>query len=151
MTHSAELVAACHAHGGAREAVWHAIIRRNYGANHFIVGRDHAGPGIDSKGQPFYGPYDAQNLLQQVEREIGVTMVPFKEMIYLSDEDRYEENDQVRDGKRTASISGTAVRVDYLITAKRYPNGSRDRRSPPSCRRRLHPYTHGDFVFGLPG
>jgi sulfate adenylyltransferase len=106
---------------GPREAVWHAIIRRNYGANHFIVGRDHAGPGIDSKGQPFYGPYDAQNLLQQVEHEIGVTMVPFKELIYLPDEDRYEERDQVRDGKKIASISGTAVRVDYFNNGKALP------------------------------
>jgi sulfate adenylyltransferase len=106
---------------GPREAVWHAIIRRNYGANHFIVGRDHAGPGIDSKGQPFYGPYDAQNLLQQVEHEIGVTMVPFKELIYLPDEDRYEERDQVGDGKKIASISGTAVRVDYFNNGKALP------------------------------
>ena len=106
---------------GPREAVWHAIIRRNYGANHFIVGRDHAGPGIDSKGQPFYGPYDAQNLLQQVEHEIGVTMVPFKELLYLPDEDRYEEKDQVRDGTKIASISGTAVRVDYFNNGKKLP------------------------------
>ena len=51
--------------GGPREAVWHAIIRRNYGANYLIVGRDHAGPGPDSQGEPFYGPYDAQNLVMR--------------------------------------------------------------------------------------
>ena len=62
---------------GPREAVWHAIIRRNYGANHFIVGRDHAGPGNDSAGNPFYGPYEAQEMMQQYEEEIGVKMVPF--------------------------------------------------------------------------
>lgn len=107
---------------GPREAVWHAIIRRNYGANHFIVGRDHAGPGKDSKGQPFYGPYDAQELLSKFEREIGVKMVPFKEFVYLPDEDRYEESDLVPEGTRIASISGTEVRVDFLGNGKRLPS-----------------------------
>ena len=64
--------------GGPREALWHAIIRRNYGANHFIVGRDHAGPGKDSNGKPFYGPYDAQELVQRYQEEIGVKMLPFQ-------------------------------------------------------------------------
>lgn len=100
--------------GGPREAVWHAIIRRNYGANHFIVGRDHAGPGNDSTGKPFYGPYDAQELLKSVEKEIGVKMVPFEMMVYLPDEDRYELISQVPEGVATASISGTQVREDYL-------------------------------------
>lgn len=100
--------------GGPREAVWHAIIRRNYGANHFIVGRDHAGPGNDSAGKPFYGPYDAQELLKSVEKEIGVKMVPFEMMVYLPDEDRYELISQVPEGTATASISGTQVREDYL-------------------------------------
>ena len=71
---------------GPREAVWHAMIRRNYGANHFIVGRDHAGPGKDSEGTPFYGPYDAQKLLQRLGPEIGVKMIPFQEIVYLPDE-----------------------------------------------------------------
>ena len=100
--------------GGPREAVWHAIIRRNYGANHFIVGRDLAGPGNDSTGKPFYGPYDAQELLKSVEKEIGVKMVPFEMMVYLPDEDRYELISQVPEGAATASISGTQVREDYL-------------------------------------
>ena len=100
--------------GGPREAVWHAIIRRNYGANHFIVGRDHAGPGKDSNGEPFYGPYDAQDLVLQHEAELGVTMVPFKMLVYLPDEARYEEVDKVAEGAKTASISGTQVREDYL-------------------------------------
>lgn len=63
---------------GPREALWHAIIRRNFGANHIIVGRDHAGPGNDSNGDPFYGPYDAQDTVVQFEEEIGVKMIPFK-------------------------------------------------------------------------
>src|ERR1041385_9444182 len=68
---------------GPREAIWHAIIRRNFGANHFIVGRDHAGPGLNSQGKPFYGPYEAQELLSKHEKEIGVRMLPFQELVYV--------------------------------------------------------------------
>jgi len=95
---------------GPREAVWHAIIRKNHGATHFIVGRDHAGPGSDSGGTPFYGPYDAQEMLSRFEEELGVRMVPFKMMVYLPDEDRYQPVDQVAEGTRTLSISGTELR-----------------------------------------
>lgn len=107
--------------GGPREAVWHAIIRRNYGANHFIVGRDHAGPGNDSKGEPFYGPYDAQEMLKSVEEEVGVKMVPFELMVYLPDEDRYELASKVPEGANVAMISGTQVREDYLAKGKSLP------------------------------
>jgi sulfate adenylyltransferase len=107
--------------GGPREAVWHAIIRRNHGANHFIVGRDHAGPGNDSQGRPFYGPYDAQDLVRSCEKEIGIKVVPFKELVYLPDEDRYEESDLVAPGTNVASISGTQVRVNYLGNGKKLP------------------------------
>src|SRR3989454_1434885 len=99
---------------GPREALWHAIIRRNHGANHFIVGRDHAGPGNDSTGKPFYGPYDAQELVAKHTDELGMGMVPFSELTYLPDEDRYEEISRVATGVRTASISGTQVRDQYL-------------------------------------
>jgi hypothetical protein len=75
---------------GPREALWHALIRRNYGANHFIVGRNHASPGVDSTDKPFYGPYDAQELVERFRDELGVTMVPFRELVYLPEEDRYE-------------------------------------------------------------
>jgi len=107
--------------GGPREAIWHAIIGRNYGANHFIVGRDHAGPGKDSKGKPFYGPYDAQDLLRKVQDEIGVKAVPFKELVYLPTESRYEEMDRVPPGAVISSISGTEVREDYLGNGKKLP------------------------------
>jgi sulfate adenylyltransferase len=106
---------------GPREAVWHAIIRRNYGANHFIVGRDHAGPGIDSAGNPFYGPYEAQEMMKQYEDEIGVKMVPFLMMVYLPDEKEYIPVDQVTDGKKVTTISGTQVREDYLAKGKLLP------------------------------
>jgi sulfate adenylyltransferase len=106
---------------GPREALWHAIIRRNYGANHFIVGRDHAGPGKDSSGRPFYGPYDAQNLLQKFESEIGVKMIPFQEIVYLPDEDRFEEQHHVPAATRVATLSGTQVRDEYLNNGKSLP------------------------------
>ena len=99
---------------GPREAVWHAIIRRNYGANHLIVGRDHAGPGPDSRGEPFYGPYDAQDMVMKYAGELGVKPVPFTEMVYLEDEDRYEENSKLPNGAKVRKISGTQVREDYL-------------------------------------
>lgn len=100
--------------GGPREAVWHAIIRRNYGANHLIVGRDHAGPGPDSNGDPFYGPYDAQDLVMKFADELGVRPVPFTEMVYLEDEDRYEESSKLPPDAKVRRISGTQVREDYL-------------------------------------
>jgi sulfate adenylyltransferase len=106
---------------GPREAVLHAIIRRNYGANHFIVGRDHAGPGVDGEGKPFYGPYDAQELLSKYEEEVGVKMVPFKWMVYLAEENRYEEADKVPEGANVKTISGTQVRDDYLAQGKLLP------------------------------
>jgi sulfate adenylyltransferase len=107
--------------GGPREALWHAIIRRNHGANHFIVGRDHAGPGNDSNGKPFYGPYDAQELVRKHEAELGIAMVPFHELTYLPDDDRYEEISKVKPGVRTATISGTQVRDDYLNRGRSLP------------------------------
>jgi len=106
---------------GPREAVWHMLIRRNYGANHFIVGRDHAGPGKDSQGKPFYGPYDAQDMANAFSDELGVKVIPFKMLVYLPDEDRYEEIDKVDDSVRTASISGTQVREEYLNNGRSLP------------------------------
>jgi sulfate adenylyltransferase len=106
---------------GPREALWHAIIRRNHGANHFIIGRDHAGPGNDSHGNPFYGPYEAQAMLAQYGDEIGVKPVEFKMLMYLADEDRYEEVDKVPEGAHTFSISGTQVRDDYLAKGIQLP------------------------------
>lgn len=99
---------------GPREALWHAIIRRNFGANHLIVGRDHASPGRDSKDRPFYGPYDAQELVAKHSNEIGVKSMPFSELLYIPEEDRYEESRCIPEGKQTASLSGTEVREKYL-------------------------------------
>jgi sulfate adenylyltransferase len=106
---------------GPREAVWHAIIRRNYGATHFIVGRDHAGPGNDATGKPFYGPYDAQELLAEHADEIGVQMLPFKMLVYLADEERYVEKGEEPKDAKILNLSGTQVREDYLAKGEYLP------------------------------
>jgi sulfate adenylyltransferase len=104
---------------GPREALWHAIIRRNYGANYLIVGRDHASPGKDSEGKPFYGPYDAQELVKQFSDELGVGVKPFQELGYFPDEG-YKE--MTGDAKESAlTISGTAVREEYLQKGRELP------------------------------
>jgi sulfate adenylyltransferase len=94
---------------GPREALWHAIIRRNHGVSHMIVGRDHAGP-RDASGRPFYGPYDAQELLLAHEDELGIVPVPFRHMVYVEDRDQYVPEDDVAPGARVLSISGTEQR-----------------------------------------
>ncbi|MBM4405545.1 MAG: bifunctional sulfate adenylyltransferase/adenylylsulfate kinase [Chloroflexi bacterium] len=96
--------------GGPREALWHAIIRKNYGANHFIVGRDHAGPGNDSTGKPFYGPYDAQTLTQKHQAELGMTIHMFEEMVYLENQKTYVPRSEVPTGAKIGNVSGTELR-----------------------------------------
>ncbi|QIE44000.1 bifunctional sulfate adenylyltransferase/adenylylsulfate kinase [Meridianimarinicoccus aquatilis] len=95
---------------GPREAVWHGLIRRNHGVTHFIVGRDHAGPGKNSAGEDFYGPYDAQELFREHEAEIGVEMVPFKHMVYVQERAQYEPADEIEEGVTVLNISGTELR-----------------------------------------
>jgi sulfate adenylyltransferase len=95
---------------GPREAVWHAIMRKNHGCSHFIVGRDHAGPGTEVDGKPLYGPYDAQEMLREHQQELGVTMVPFRMMLYVEDQDTYLPEDEIPPGTRTLNISGTDLR-----------------------------------------
>jgi len=95
---------------GPREALWHAIIRRNYGCTHFIVGRDHAGPGTNGEGAPFYPPYAAQELTQRHAREVGIEILPFEEMVYVPALDRYLPRSEVPAGARVATISGTQLR-----------------------------------------
>jgi sulfate adenylyltransferase len=97
------------------------IVRRNYGASHLIMGRDHAGPGKDSHGEPFYGPYEALETAQRYAAEVGVTPVGFEELVYVADEDRYEEVGKVPAGARVFSISGTQVREEYLAKGRKLP------------------------------
>ena len=96
--------------GGPREAVLHAIIRKNYGCTHFIVGRDHAGPGNDKDGNPFYGPYDAQELFREFEEELDITMVPFKMMVYVENKAEYVPADETEPGDTVLDLSGTEFR-----------------------------------------
>jgi sulfate adenylyltransferase len=106
--------------GGPREAIWHALIRKNHGVTHFIVGRDHAGPGKDSDGKPFYGPYEAQELFKKHEKDIGVTMVPFSMMVYLEEQDQYVPDNEVPAGAKVLNLSGTDLR-DRLNEGREIP------------------------------
>lgn len=117
---------------GPREALWHAIIRRNHGCSHLIVGRDHAGPGTGPDGAPFYGPYEAQELLREHEEEVGVTMVPFRAMTYLEDRDAYGPQAKRQPGFELASDSPLPPRQRHGRAS-----GATSRRSP--CRSRTSP------------
>ena len=96
--------------GGPREALWHGLIRKNYGCTHIVIGRDHAGPGKDQSGKDFYGPYEAQDLLKSFSDEIGIDMVEFKMMVYVEDKAEYMSIDSVPEGMKTLNISGTDLR-----------------------------------------
>ena len=95
---------------GPREAVWHAIVRKNHGCTHFIVGRDHAAPGPDRNGRPFYGPYEAQTLMAEHEEELGIAMVPFQEVVYVENRSHYLPVDRLSDEDRVLRLSGTELR-----------------------------------------
>jgi len=140
--------------GGPREVLWHAIIRRNFGANHLIVGRDHASPGRDSQGKPFYGPYEAQELMTKHAAELGVRPLLFDELVYLPEEDRYEESSRIPAGKRTVSLSGTQVREQYLRRGLKLPSWF-TRPEVASILAELHPprHQHGFCIWftGLSG
>ena len=106
--------------GGPREALLHALIRKNYGCTHIIIGRDHAGPGNDSRGKPFYGPYDAQDLLNKYKNEIEIEIFPFKFMVYTPSRDSYNSIDEIDDNEDYKTISGTKLR-DILDKGKSIP------------------------------
>ncbi len=101
---------------GGREAVFHALVRRNYGANHFIVGRNHASP-----GEGFYEADAAQKLVAEHAEELGVKIIAFDEMVYLPDKNRYEEISKVPQNAKTFALSGTQIREDYLNRGKSLP------------------------------
>ena len=139
---------------GPREALWHAIIRKNYGCTHFIVGRDHAGPGNASDGKHFYEPYAAQELLKEYEQEIDVTMVPFREMVYVQDKAQFVPVDEVEPGMQAHRFRARSCGAVCAKDSK-FRSGSRTRRSSKSCARhtrrgmsRVHGVLHGPFGFG---
>ena len=136
--------------GGPREAVWHAIIRKNYGCDHFIVGRNHAGPGNDSNGNLFYAPYDAQALLQKYQLELGVEMVPFKMMMYLEDRDCYEAEDEIVAGDQVANVSGTQLRC-LLNQGKSIPSWFTFPEIAAELRRTYKPRSEQGFTVFLTG
>jgi len=107
---------------GPKEALWHALIRRNYGANHMIIGRDHASPGNDSNGKPFYSPYAAQELVQRFQDELGVKPLNFGEFVYLKDQDRYADVRTLTDDERATKISGSEGRQWYFDGGKDLPS-----------------------------
>jgi sulfate adenylyltransferase len=139
--------------GGPREALWHAIIRKNYGCTHLIVGRDHAGPGADSRGKPFYGPYDAQEAMREHQAELEVEMVPFRAMVYVEDQDAYQPHDEVPEDARVLSISGTELR-QRLAEGREIPEWFTFPQVAEALRRR-HPPRHRQgftvFFTGLSG
>ncbi len=96
--------------GGPREAMWHAIIRKNYGCRHFIVGKDHAGPGLDSQGKPFYDEWASRELVGAHEKELGIHMAPFEEMVYVEECAQHVPLSEVPEGGRPLNISGTELR-----------------------------------------
>ena len=106
--------------GGPREVLWHMIIRKNYGIANFIVGRDHAGPGKNSKGEDFYDPYDAQKMAEKYAEEIGVKVVPFQMMVYVPEHDKYMPIDDIPEGTEFKTISGTELR-DRLAEGRELP------------------------------
>ncbi|KAF8817973.1 sulfate adenylyltransferase/adenylylsulfate kinase [Cardiosporidium cionae] len=107
---------------GPREAVWHALIRKNYGCTHFIIGRDHAGPSSKRcDGKPFYDPYEAHNLIQSVQVELGIIPILGKSMVYIGDEHGgYVEIDKVPEACQPKNISGTQFR-EMLMKREEIP------------------------------
>jgi sulfate adenylyltransferase len=136
---------------GAREALWHAVIRRNYGANHFIVGRDHASPGLDSHGKPFYEPNAARDLVEKFSGEIGVRLISFDEMLYLPDENRYEEKSKIPQSAKTIALSGTQIREDFLYRGKPLPEWFTRRETAEILAQSYPPRSRQGFCLWLTG
>ncbi|HEY4160733.1 MAG TPA: bifunctional sulfate adenylyltransferase/adenylylsulfate kinase, partial [Candidatus Saccharimonadales bacterium] len=139
--------------GGPREVLWHMIMRKNYGATHFIVGRDHAGPGNRSDGKPFYDPYDAQKNAEKYAEELGIEVVPFQMMVYVPEHDGYMPVDDIPEGTEYKSISGTELRA-RLATGRELPEWFTYPEVAEELRRTYRPrYKRGVTVFftGLSG
>jgi len=106
---------------GPKEAVWHAIIRQNYGCNRIIIGRDHAGPGVNAEGKPYYQPYDAQELIAQYQEELEIKMVPFKEMVFAKNKKTFLPLDKIEQDDPIEKLSGTQFK-EFLQQRTEIPN-----------------------------
>lgn len=95
---------------GPREALWHGIIRQNYGCTHMIVGRDHAGPTFGDAQQSFYQPYAAQELFAHYQEELALKMIAMQEMVYVAERAEYIPANEVTPGETIQKISGTELR-----------------------------------------
>lgn len=96
---------------GPREALWHAVVRRNYGCTHLIVGSDHASPPKAASGsERFYPRYAAQELVAEFADEIGIEMVRFRRLAYAPARNRFvDTEDAEAEGERVLSFSETEV------------------------------------------
>jgi sulfate adenylyltransferase len=135
---------------GPREALWHAIIRKNYGCTHFIVGQDHAGPGADPEGQGFYGLYEAQELAKAHERELGVEILPIRMLVYVKERDEYLPIDEVPEGVTTWSISQNELRL-RLDDGREIPNWFTFPEVTAELRRRYPPRSRKGFTVFFTG
>ena len=106
---------------GPKEALWHAIIRKNYGCNRIIIGRDHAGPGVNAEGKPYYQPYDAQELIAQYQEELEIKMVPFKEMVFAKNKKTFLPLDKIEQDDPIEKLSGTQFK-EFLQQRTEIPN-----------------------------
>ncbi len=105
---------------GPREALLQTIISKNYGCTHFIVGHNHAGLGQDKNGKSFYESNDAQKLAEEYSEEIDIKIISFDEMVYLPFEDEYSFVDQVPEGTKTISLSGSDIR-ERILSGRQIP------------------------------
>jgi sulfate adenylyltransferase len=135
---------------GPREALLHAIVRKNHGCTHLIVGQDHAGPGLDSRGKPFYGMYEAQELLEQYEAEAGVTVVPFRMFVYVKDRDQHMPVDEVPEGAATFSMDNAEL-GERLADGREIPSWFTFESVATELRRRHPPRSRQGFTVFFTG
>ena len=149
-THLLSLLPLAMRMSGPREALLHAIVSKNYGCTHFIAGRNHASPGPDSNGQPYYQSDEAVKLVESFSEEIGLTSIPFSEMVYLPFEDEYRNADQVPEGTQFISLSGSDIR-DRIRSGRRIPEWATFPEVVEEMQKAYPPPRHQGFVVFFSG
>jgi sulfate adenylyltransferase len=149
-THLLSLLPLAMRMSGPREALLHAIVSKNYGCTHFIAGRNHASPGPDSNGQPYYQSDEAVKLVESFSEEIGLTSIPFSEMVYLPFEDEYRNADQVPEGTQFISLSGSDIR-DRIRSGRRIPEWATFPEVVDEMQKAYPPPRHQGFVVFFSG